>query len=324
MSDKKMPIELYGLLHLSSEESSTENSHIKNFQDQISVYLDCAINLSKSLKSREILFVLLTNKKEYLNKILQQKNETLSLKEIPFKTKVPHETKFYSAHFKLDAFRYLSSLNSDYVGLCDLDMICINEMPNSFINNSKQKIPMCYDLSDQVIPAYGSEVIMQSLNKIHRHESEGRWSGGEFITGAPDFFKLLSSEIDKLFDSYLSNIDQLHHIGDEAITSAALEMIRLKGVYIADAGTLGIVGRYWSAKCLHPQKPFEYFQNCFILHLPADKRFLSTLSKEKEIHLSVFNRRYKKYRKLLHSNANLKRIVKIILKNTPVAERLIS
>lgn len=104
--------------------------------------------------------------------------------------------------------------------------------------------------------------------------------GGEFICGTPGFFAILSAEIDKIYDNYLNVIRQIHHVGDEAVTSAALEIMRRKGIYVADAGTLGIVGRFWSSKTLHPQKPFECFEKCSLLHLPADKHFLAKMARK--------------------------------------------
>lgn len=310
-----MLAKFYGLLYLNEEEFSTENIYTKSFRDLISVYLNCAVTLSNSLNLRGISFTLLTNKKDVLEKMAQSKAKALQIREIPFTTEVPRKIKFYSAHFKLDILRYLSSLNDDYVGLCDLDMICINDLPSSFLSNINRKIPMFYDISDQVIPAYGYEAVSQSLKLIHNLDSEGRWSGGEFISGSPDFFQVLTQEINNIFNNYTANIDKLHHIGDEAITSAALEVIRLRGIYVADAGTLGIIGRYWNTKCLHPQKPFEYFQQCFLLHLPADKRLLSSLASRREIDPSTFKDFYKQYIKSLKITSWLKQLTKSFLLN---------
>jgi hypothetical protein len=280
---------MFGLLHISENESSTENARSKNFISQIEIYVDCAINLAKSLALNEIQFVLLTNKPEFLNKIIESRSESLVIQEIIFTTKIPHGTRFFSAHHKLDAFRYLASLNDSYVALCDLDVVCINHLPDSFLTNIQQQTPMCYDISDQVIPAYGSDVIIRDLKSIHHQESEGRWSGGEFISGSPRFFFSLIHEIEKIYPSYIETLGSLHHVGDEAIVSAALEIIRRSGTYIADAGTLGIVGRFWSIPVLHTQKRFRYFQSCFLLHLPADKQFLAQLAKARIIHAKGFN-----------------------------------
>ena len=293
---KQSEIRLYGLLYLDETELSSENVSTRNFSDKVSVYLNCATTLSNSLRARGITFTLITNKVKLLRRLIPCTLDSLKIIEIPFNTKVPLGIRFYSAHYKLDVYRYLSSPKFSYVGLCDLDMICINNYPISFLNNIKQRIPMYYDISDQVIPAYGNSIIVQDLESIHHIESEGRWAGGEFISGTPKFFSILIKQIDSIYSNYLANINKLHHVGDEALTSAALEMIRKKGIYVADTGTLGIVGRFWSIKVLHPQKPFNYFTQSFLLHLPSDKRFLADIARKKIIETSTIIKNYNRYR----------------------------
>lgn len=272
-----MKIKIFGLLHLSENEQSATNLSIKNFQEQVSVYVNNATVFSKSLYLKGIEFSLLTNNKLLVEKCAPATSDGFSLEiiEIPFITKVPSGIRFFSAHYKIDAFRYLASLKDSYYVLCDLDVVCINEVPVCLYNIVKERIPLCYDISDQVIPVYGHDVIIRDISSINRIKSEGRWSGGEFISGDPEFFKKLVGEIDVIYDNYIANIPSLHHVGDEAVVSAAIEKLKRKGVYIADAGNIFIVGRFWNANVLHPQHQFAYYKNCFLLHLPADKKFIS-------------------------------------------------
>lgn len=310
-----MKIPFFGLLYICENESKPVNLSIKDSRDQISIYVNCAINLSNSLKLKGSNFTLLTNKRAVVEELIQPGKKKLRIKEIPFKTIVPHGIRFYSAHFKFDAFLYLSTLSDDYVGFCDLDMVCINDFPHCFSNNIKKKIPMCYDISDQVIQAYGHEIIIQNLKSIHCHESEGRWSGGEFISGTPDFFLALTKEIDSIYPNYINNLQEMHHIGDEAVTSAALEILRKKGIYIADVGTLGVVGRFWNANTVHPLKSFDYFQKCFLLHLPSDKKFLAQMAQGKMEELSKFTILYNNYRKapIIRLKKAIQRVVKMFM-----------
>lgn len=173
-------------------------------------------------------------------------------------------------------------------------MVCINDFPACLHNIIKAGIPLCYDISDQVIPAYGHDVIIRDISTINKLESEGRWAGGEFISGTPELFNKLVSEIDVIYDDYVTNIHSLHHVGDEAVVSAAIEKMKRKGIYIADAGNIFIVGRFWNANVLHPQKPFAYYKNCFLLHLPADKKFISKLAKLEVGELADFISVYEK------------------------------
>ena len=137
---------------------------------------------------------------------------------------------------------------------------------------------MYYDISNQVIPAYGRDVILNDMETLLGERSEGRWAGGEFLLGPPGFFAELTGIIDDLYPRYVDNVRSLHHVGDEAFTSAALERMRKGGRYMTDAGTLGIIARYWNANVAHWQRPIEACRECFLLHLPADKKFIASLA----------------------------------------------
>src|SRR6516165_1391534 len=93
-----------------------------DFNDQVNVYLNCAITLSNSLRLKDVEFVLLTNSKFEIERV-KPVGTALQIEEIPFSTTVPVGTPFYSAHYKLDAFRYFSGLTESYVALCDVDMV---------------------------------------------------------------------------------------------------------------------------------------------------------------------------------------------------------
>ena len=302
----------YGLLHLEKNQSSAMNVLVKSFEEQITIYLKNAISLSNSLKLNKINFILLTNEKELIEKIYPSTKENLNIENIPFKTKVPDGTRFYSAHYKLDAFKYLASQNHAYVGLLDLDMLCLKKIPISLENIIKNKTPLCYDITDQEFPAYGEKPVIDDLSRINRLVSEGRWCGGEFISGPPEFFSLLTKKIDEIYSNYIASLTVAHHIGDEAFTSAAIEIIRKEGIYIGDAGSLGIVGRYWNTKTLHPQKSFNYFKDSFLIHLPADKIFLSKIAdipKEK-FNIENIMKSYRKKIKLMKIKILLQSLLK--------------
>lgn len=311
-----MKVGFYGLLYLCEEDTFAGNISAKSFRDKIATYVNCAITLSNSLQSKGCDFTLLTNNRKAIEEIVQTEGQALQVKEIPFTITVPQEIHFYSAHFKLDAFRYLSSLGDSYVALCDLDIICINDLPHCFSNIIEQKIPMFYDISDQAIPVVGDKVIIRDLETVHGLASEGRWAGGEFISGTPEFFQALIQAIDSIYDNYINNIPNLNHVGDETATSAALEMLRKRGTYIADAGTLGIVGRFWRVETVHPQKSFDYFQRCFLLHLPSDKEFLARMVTDKSMELSEFTTVYANYVKAWNSSpAKFKRSIRRLAKS---------
>jgi hypothetical protein len=271
-------VSAYGLLHLSSGEKPPANVSIRSYDDQVNVYYKCASLLSRTLRQAGISFKLLTNDEELLRSYVGKNADEVEILEISFRTAVPSGVDFYSAHFKADVFRFLSELKHPYVLFCDLDMVCLSEIPVAFRNAINLGIPLVYEITDQVIPAYGHQRIIDDLEVLVEGVSEGRWFGGEFVAGPPAFFELLWREVAGVLPRYMERIQQMHHIGDETYTSAAIEKLRRKGLLIGDAGQLGIIGRFWNYRTLHHQKPLRSFENCFILHLPADKRFMSRFS----------------------------------------------
>jgi hypothetical protein len=268
----------FGLLHLERDEYSAVNLAARSFSEQTRVYVNNAVTLAASLNKRGIDFELLTNRRDLVEGALPP-GRLLRVTEIVFETPVPRGIKFYSAHFKVDALRYLSRMQDRYLVLSDLDVICVNDYPEAFRNIIEARIPLCYDISDQEIPAYGHDSILDDLRSVHGVEGEGRWLGGEFIGGTPDFFRSLVAKIDLIYPNYVCNLPRMRHVGDEALISAAVELLRREGVHVADAGTIGIVARYWNRDSLHPQQSIHYYiGRFFLLHLPADKKFLSGLA----------------------------------------------
>lgn len=295
-----MNFSLYSLLYLAENQSSSiMDMYADTYAKKRKFYLKSAINLSNSLQKRGVDFTLVTNRKsEVLNELdrLGYSNY-LKVKYIDFKLYVPNGLFYYSTHFKLDVFRYFASLNEDmYVGLIDLDAIAINKIPICLKNLIESRIPCVYDVSDQLIPAFGAEIILKDMQRLSSDICAGRWYGGELIMGTPDFFAVLTQETQVIYERYLTIVDELFHKGDEMIVSVALEKIQRKGTYVADLGTLGVIGRYFSVPTVkHPQKPFRYFENCFLLHLPVDKDFLAKLNPEYAAERDSFLKSYKLY-----------------------------
>lgn len=275
-----MSVRFFGLLHLAPTEVSAINVTTKTFSEQVIIYVNNAKLLAKSLEAVGIEFSLLTNDREAIKKVCGD-FRGLQIEEITFETRVPSGIKFYSAHFKLDAFKYISNMGLQYAALCDLDMVCVQRtIPLALRKAIENQVPLVYEISDQVIPAYGHDVIIRDMELITNEWSDGRWIGGEFVAGPPSFFSLLANEIDGLWGSYLKHLNVTHHVGDEAYLSCAIQKLRRKRYVVQDAGLVGVVGRYWNASVRHQQKPFEYYKkNCFLLHLPADKKFLADYGK---------------------------------------------
>lgn len=282
----------YSLLHIEESQNSAINVRVSNFKQQMMLYLKNALTLNNSLRRYNIKFSLITNNKELLVKYFEEATYSLNVIEVEMKDYIPKGLPFYSAHYKLDAFKYIANNTKEYAIFCDLDMIAVNEIPEILINCCNNGISLYYDITSQVIPAHSSSKIISDLSLLIGKPSEGRWSGGEFIAGKPIFFLKLFNVIEEILPLYLNNVSTLHHIGDEAYTSAALEILRMRGEYISDAGTLGIVQRYWCAEIKHKQAKFKYYDDVFLLHLPSSKDFLSRAS-QSDIIIKNFHLFYK-------------------------------
>lgn len=288
-------MKLFTLIHIEENEKSLHNnSYVKGFKAQINLYLSCAIQLHHSLRKEGIEVAIITNNKSFIER-LNRRNYQIEIIELNFELKVPSGIKFYSAHFKLELFNYLSSLDDNYVGIVDSDVICVNPIPSSLKQLIEHQVPLYYDITEHRAYAYGIDRLIEDKEKVSCIKSCGLWAGGEFITGSPIFFGRLYTEISRLQESYFKHFSILHHQGDEMITSIAIEnMIMHQHETIINAGSLLIIGRYWSPKTLHIQNSIDAFSKHFLLHFPADKKFLANLELE-ELQGAAFFKKYKKY-----------------------------
>lgn len=288
-------MKFYTLIHICRDEQSLHNnSFVRSFTEQINLYFTCARQLHTSLKREGLELVVLTNDKAFLDG-LNTDGYGITVVQLNFTLQVPSGVKFYSPHFKIEVYRYLATLEEDYVGLIDSDMVCINPMPESFKNIIRYQVPLYYDITTQVAPAYGESRIIADKQLVSDELSVGLWAGGEFIAGPPRFFEQLYAEVRKFEDRYFRQVAALHHQSDEVCTSVAVETLLLKEqVRILDAGAFSIVGRFWSPKTLHVQNSIEAYKNHFLLHLPSDKKFIMQL-KPDELQGAAFFRTYKNH-----------------------------
>ncbi|MHA3091609.1 hypothetical protein [Acinetobacter brisouii] len=284
---------IYTLFYIQSDKNRIESVNLKN-DDRLRVYVDNLFFLSKNLflKTSNKLNVITNNGEKIVN--LNSDIELYcNLIEIDFSTNVPENAKFYSAHFKLDVFRYFSKLpNEFYGGLIDLDVICLGENFKIFNELLEKKESLVYEITEQRLPAYGFDVIKKDISYVLGMESVGKWYGGEFIFGDAIFFKKLIKEIDGIYQNYIKNIDHLSHHGDEVIVSAAIEKLIRNGVSLKSISNNGIIERYWSVYPKHKQRKIEFYLDNFFLHLPADKDFISNNC---NLEINSFIKKYKKY-----------------------------
>ncbi|WP_207533308.1 hypothetical protein [Desertivirga arenae] len=282
-------MELFTLIHVSRNEQSIHNNFVTSLKSQILLYLSCARQLAEGLKNQGVNLHVITNEEEYLRNLMP--DYPFPIIQLQFKSVVPSGVKFFSAHFKLEVITYLASLDNEYVGLIDSDVVCVNDIPYSLRTAIDKRIPLYYDITSQVGPAYGLKNIIENKEKLLLERSLGLWAGGEFIAGPPSFFKKLDAEIASIREAYFANIQGFHHQGDEMITSIAIEKLK-RTESILDAGALMIIGRFWSVKPKHYQNSINAYHNHFLLHLPSDKRFLVNNRTNSN---GAFFREYKRY-----------------------------
>ncbi len=123
-------IHFFGLLHLKKKENLKLNFKSRNEREKHIIYLKNAIVLNEQLKNLGYNFELITNNKKYLEFLLKELNFYIKIKEINFKTYVPPNTHFYACHYRVDIFRYLSSLKNSYSILIDLDVLVLKKLYN--------------------------------------------------------------------------------------------------------------------------------------------------------------------------------------------------
>jgi len=195
-------LHFYGLLHLDSREKTAMNVGVKDFNHQRAIYNANALTLARSLSFSSQSFTLLTNSKAQLGAL----PEFISCKEIPFSLQIPAGTNFFSAHHKIDVFRFLVDARDGYHILCDLDVICIHSVPRSLLNLVESGIPIAYGISfllhlpyDKLLLAEASrwpdnqlrsftsryEMLLHSRNNpFHRLQAKAGSLRRRFIQGA--------------------------------------------------------------------------------------------------------------------------------------------
>jgi hypothetical protein len=264
----------YGLLYVDPGRTRPVNIHGR--QNAIDVYLLCAANCSRSFRQLGTAFKLITNKRTLLVERLPRLNIVdLEIVEHKFVLSVPTGIPFFSAHFKLELFdAFAKGEYGSSVAIVDIDTLLLRPLPVS------ENLSV-YDISDHVFPAYGRDNVIRDLTIVTgKHLANGRWYGGEFVMGEPDQFAELAACIKFCWPKYVENIEAFHHLGDEMVLSAALNLYS-ENYRLSDYGAQGNVARWWSSRTLNKQAPFSDVRNVALLHLPADKPFLAKLDPKK-------------------------------------------
>ena len=158
-------LKFFGLLHIKNNENQNLNFNSIDQNQKTLVYLKNAILLDKQLKYYNYELILITNKKNYLKKLLKKLNYEIKLISIEFKTFVPKKTHFYSCHFRVDVFKFFSQQTNVYSVLLDLDVLVLNN-PKKLFYFYENKVSLVNDISQNVIPAYGKKKNTKKIKYI--------------------------------------------------------------------------------------------------------------------------------------------------------------
>jgi hypothetical protein len=296
-------LRLYTLLYI--DDAETWNSNIGNGRlSNKDVYIRCASRLSASCLRHGFQVEILTNEPGYVNARLAELGQPEIALGLMFSRDVPKGIPFYAAHFKLDAIRRLGSGEfGDYVGLIDNDVVML-KAPAIDLDAWEDRRLFLYDITGTVVEEYGHDLVGSDLERVAGTRLDHpKWYGGEFIAGSQSAFRALSERIESLWPAYREIAAGLHHVGDEIIVSAAINMLRdedrIAVTNVGDEDHLWI-SRWFSARTGFIQQPFSHHLRSSMLHLPSDKRFIAA-SALHPFEASPFISRYKIHlkRKLL-------------------------
>lgn len=305
-----MNLHFFTLLYIAEHKESKHLSG-RNIsgEEKILIYLKNCHILHSSLKiNKQKGLTVLTNNKNYIESLREKYHLCFEIEQIEFNLSVPQDIGFYSAHFKIDTYKYFSTLTDTYSILLDNDMVCTKPLPSYITELIEKDIAIHYSFPT-------TKVENHNINTMKNLKSEiitGEWSGGEFIGGTSKFFNELYINILSFIDKYFENRNKMFHQGDEMLTSIAIEYMKLQKWNIVDSGNIGLSYRYYS---ITERCNIETYNSCFY-HLICDKLFLASLVNKpftsNEDFFSLYNKyfsrkvRIKKYIKKLISPFRVK------------------
>jgi hypothetical protein len=315
-----------------SEFNNTTQFVRGSYTEKIAVYVRCCKLLKESLLcySGQRVIVLTNNKK-----LLSSIEPSLEYEEIDFPLIVPEGIRFYSAHQKINVYNYLANISEDeYSVLIDSDIVCVNKMPFSFQRVIDIGIPCFQNNSDQILPLYTQEKVIADKEKVlalaypdQNIRSTGIWPCGGFLGGRASFFAELFEICSHLWNGYLSVHETLFHAGDETPLGCALDCFLHKNKNsIFDISRFNIIGSVWSVHIITMPPPLQFFYNHYLLHLPADKLWLSNYLTEHENVDIIENDAFDYLRRQLYQNKIPKplRILRKLVDVKYVLKRLIT
>lgn len=287
-------IRFFSLLFVDGD--NTKHANLRaGHEDPIDIYIECASTLAQSLKASGSSLAVLTNDEA----LIRERMARLALPpdfevtQLAFNRKVPRGIPFYSAHFKLDLFRYFGACTeAEPICLLDGDTVLLTQ-PN--IDRTLEDGLIIYDIVGQLAGDCTPAELLKDIEAVGGTTLDCvRWYGGEFILGRPIAFSRLADKVDQIWPKYLDAINSVRHVGDEMVVTAALTRLQAEGMKLLDAGQAKLISRWWTARTNSRQVPFSVAAKSNILHLPSDKLFLRQMARRPFIS-STFLTEYRRY-----------------------------
>lgn len=304
-----MDIQFYTLLYVDKGEKRMLSMKTWEGQDRIDLFVKNACILDKSLKLNDYQggVIVLTNDSDAIETAKEHIGYAdLKYEVIDFKYPVPKGISFYSAHFKIDVYDYLSKKDANqYSFLIDNDIVCLKPFSQRISNIIENKSPMIY-----FIPSSDHEFTLDNLRKM-TDLNVMEWCGGEFVGGVGSFWGDLYNEVMKVSDKYLALCRENgqnrpgFHVGDEMLTSIAIEHMRRRGYVYYDVATINAIYRYWGNL---EKYPVEHYDPS-LLHLPYDKVWLANFNLSAFDSNEYFAKQYKKHYRMNRLKAFVKMLI---------------
>ena len=257
--------------------SSGYNGLSFSYKENIQIYVNQCLLLNLSLKHFGYSLKIVTNDISFLINLSNGQLGDSDLLYLQLSDSIPLESNFYLSFHKFELIKYLASKNVDhYVIIVDSDIICLSPLPLNMINIINKGILTYYDISDQHIPAFGLKKVVNDVMLIDQNSDLGIWSGGEYFGADINGLKLVCSLYEQYISIYFKNYNYFNQKSDENIFSLSIQLLIGKMIPIYDVSKIFVINRFWSVKTLHVSDLWLKSKTSSLLHLPADKSFLSS------------------------------------------------
>lgn len=185
-----MVCNFYTLLYIDPEERRRMAGRTLTGGKRIDVFVKSACLLNKSLRwafnvqdNKEVSYnpylTILTNDCSVIRESLLRVGGDVKVKEIDFTLNVPKGIPYYSAHYKIEAFRYFSTLpDSQYSILLDCDLVALKGANDNLKGIVQSAKPMCY-----ILPNYTSDKFLHDCRRVYPKMVACEWTGGEIWGG---------------------------------------------------------------------------------------------------------------------------------------------